>query len=151
VRELNYKTIRYQGHRDYMAFLLTELRLSEERELAKQILERAIPITFQDVVVMFSTVSGWRNGQLVQVSDARRVVNSVAHGENFSAIQLTTASGLCVMLDLHRQGKLAERGLVRQEQVSLETFLGNRFGEHYRSPSASHYNLAMAELGTVPP
>ena len=27
VRELNYKTIRYQGHRDYMAFLISELRL----------------------------------------------------------------------------------------------------------------------------
>lgn len=151
VRALNYKTIRYQGHRDYMAFLLTELRLSEERALAKQILERAVPVTFQDTVVMFSTVSGWRNGQLVQVSDARRVENSVVHGENFSAIQITTAAGLCVMLDLQRQGTLAGTGFVRQEQVSLEAFLGNRFGEYYRAPNASHFNLAMAELGTVPP
>jgi saccharopine dehydrogenase-like NADP-dependent oxidoreductase len=151
VRSLNYKTIRYQGHRDYMAFLLTELRLSEERALAKQILERAVPVTFQDTVVMFSTVSGWRNGQLVQVSDARRVNNSVVHGENFSAIQLTTAAGLCVMLDLHRQGSLGERGFVRQEQVSLEAFLGNRFSECYRAPNASHFNLAMAELASVPP
>ncbi|HTQ08015.1 MAG TPA: saccharopine dehydrogenase NADP-binding domain-containing protein [Polyangiaceae bacterium] len=151
VRELNYKTIRYQGHRDYMAFLLTELRLSEERALAKQILERAVPVTFQDTVVTFSTVSGWRNGQLVQVSDARRIVNSVVHGENWSAIQLTTAAGLCVMLDLHRQGALGDRGFVRQEQVKLEAFLGNRFGEYYRSPNASHFSLAMAELGSVPP
>jgi len=151
VRELNYKTIRYQGHRDYMAFLLTELRLSEERALTKQILERAVPVTFQDTVVMFSTVAGWRNDQLVQVSDARRVYNSVVHGENFSAIQLTTAAGLCVMLDLQRQGVLAERGLVRQEQVSLEAFLGNRFGECYRAPNASHFNLAMTELTSVPP
>jgi saccharopine dehydrogenase-like NADP-dependent oxidoreductase len=151
VRELNYKTIRYVGHRDYMAFFLNELRLCEERELAKRILERAVPITFQDVVVMFSTVSGWRNGQFVQVSDARRVQNASVHGENFSAIQLTTAGGLCVMLDLHRQGVLGERGFVRQEQVSLETFLGNRFGECYRAPNASHFSLAMAELGSVPP
>jgi saccharopine dehydrogenase-like NADP-dependent oxidoreductase len=151
VRELNYKTIRYQGHRDYMAFLLTELRLSEERELAKRILERAVPITFQDAVVTFSTVSGWRNGQLVQVSDARRIHNSVVHGENFSAIQLTTAGGLCAMLDLHRQGALGERGFVRQEQVSLDAFLGNRFGEYYRAPNASHFSLAMAELASVPP
>jgi saccharopine dehydrogenase-like NADP-dependent oxidoreductase len=151
VRELNYKTIRYQGHRDYMAFFLGELRLGESRELAKQILERAVPVTFQDTVVMFSTVSGWRGGQLVQVSDARRVVNSVVLGENFSAIQLTTAAGLCVMLDLHRQGKLGERGLVRQEEVSLDTFLGNRFGEYYRAPNASHFTLAMSELASVPP
>jgi saccharopine dehydrogenase-like NADP-dependent oxidoreductase len=151
VRELNYKTIRYQGHRDYMVFLLNELRLSERRELVKEILERAVPITFQDVVVMFSTVSGWRHGQLVQVSDARRVENSVIDGENFSAIQITTAAGLCAMLDLHRQGLLAERGIVRQEQVSLETFLGNRFGQYYRAPNASHFSLAMADLASVPP
>jgi saccharopine dehydrogenase-like NADP-dependent oxidoreductase len=151
VRELNYKTIRYQGHRDYMAFLLSELRLSESRDLVKQILERAIPITYQDAVVMFSTVSGWRNGQLVQVSDARRVLNSVVLDENFSAIQLTTAAGLCVMLDLHRQGQLGERGFVRQEQVTLDTFLGNRFGEYYRAPNASHFSLAMTDLASVPP
>ena len=87
----------------------------------------------------------------MQVSDARRVVNSVVLGENFSAIQLTTAAGLCVMLDLHRQGKLGERGFVRQEEVSLDAFLGNRFGEYYRAPNASHFTLAMNELASVPP
>ena len=41
VRELNYKTVRYPGHRDLMAFLMNELRLSERRELLKDILENA--------------------------------------------------------------------------------------------------------------
>ena len=146
VRELNYKTIRYQGHRDYMLFLLNELRLCEQRELAKQILERAVPITFQDVVVVFCTVSGWSNGQLVQVSDARKIYNASLHGENWSAIQITTASGVCVLLDLHRQGLLGQRGFVRQEDVSLETFLENRFGTHYRAPAANFFSLATAEF-----
>jgi saccharopine dehydrogenase-like NADP-dependent oxidoreductase len=146
VRELNYKTIRYVGHRDYMAFLLHELRMNESRELLKQILERAIPVTFQDVVVVFCTVSGWRNGQLVQVSDARKIYNSTLNGENWSAIQITTASGLCVMLDLHRQGTFPAGGFVRQEQVSLSTFLDNRFGEHYRARAANLFSLATADF-----
>jgi saccharopine dehydrogenase-like NADP-dependent oxidoreductase len=146
VRELNYKTIRYQGHRDYMLFLLNELRLCEQRELAKQILERAVPITFQDVVVVFCTVSGWSNGQLVQVSDARKIFNATLLGENWSAIQITTASGVCVLLDLHRQGLLGTGGFVRQEDVSLEAFLENRFGEHYRAPAANFFSLATAEF-----
>jgi saccharopine dehydrogenase-like NADP-dependent oxidoreductase len=146
VRELNYKTIRYQGHRDYMLFLLNELRLCEQRELAKEILERAVPITFQDVVVVFCTVSGWSNGQLVQVSDARKIYNATLHGENWSAIQITTASGVCVLLDLHRQGLLGDRGFVRQEDVSLEAFLENRFGVHYRAPAANFFSLATAEF-----
>ncbi|HVT28755.1 MAG TPA: saccharopine dehydrogenase NADP-binding domain-containing protein, partial [Lacipirellulaceae bacterium] len=49
VRELNYKTVRYIGHRDQMKLLVDELRLSEHREQFKEILERAVPVTFQDV------------------------------------------------------------------------------------------------------
>ncbi|HEX6766432.1 MAG TPA: hypothetical protein VF103_13160, partial [Polyangiaceae bacterium] len=146
VRDLNYKTIRYLGHRDYMAFLLHELRMSHSRELLKSILEAAIPVTFQDVVVVFCTVSGWRGGQLVQVADARKIYNSTVQGPNWSAIQITTAAGVCAMLDLHREGKLGATGLVLQEQVSLEAFLGNRFGQHYRSGSSSLFTLQASDF-----
>src|ERR1700753_2337910 len=67
VRELDYKTIRYTGHRELAAFLVRGLRLGERRDLLKDILEHAIPITFQDVVIVFCTASGVRRGQLVQV------------------------------------------------------------------------------------
>ena len=101
VRELNYKTIRYQGHRDLMAFLIRGLRLYERRELLKDILEHAVPVTFQDVVVIFCTVSGQRNGQFVQVSDARKIYGQSIDGEAWSAIQITTAAGICAVVDLH--------------------------------------------------
>ena len=39
----------------------------------KDMLERAVPVTFQDVVVTFCTVVGARNGQLVQITDGRKV------------------------------------------------------------------------------
>jgi saccharopine dehydrogenase-like NADP-dependent oxidoreductase len=136
VTELNYKTIRYQGHHDYAAFMVNELRLGDERKLFKDLLERAIPITFQDVVVIFCTVSGWVDGQLVQVTDARRIYNATLLEENWSAIQITTAAGICTMLDLHCQGKLVERGFARQEQVGLREFLANRFGSQYACGSA---------------
>jgi saccharopine dehydrogenase-like NADP-dependent oxidoreductase len=131
VEELNYKTIRYQGHREYAWFLVNELRLGDERKQFKELLERAIPITFQDVVVIFCTVSGYRDGQLVQVTDARKIYNATLLGENWSAIQITTAAGVCTMLDLHCQGRLATQGFACQEQVGLEEFLGNRFGRQY--------------------
>ncbi|HEX6765202.1 MAG TPA: saccharopine dehydrogenase NADP-binding domain-containing protein [Polyangiaceae bacterium] len=146
LRELNYKTIRYLGHRDYMAFLLHELRMSEQRPLLKRILEEAIPVTFQDVVVVFCTVSGWRAGQLVQMSDARKIYNATVHGQNWSAIQITTAAGVCVMVDLYFSGALGATGVVRQEQVGLEAFLGNRFGQHYRSGTSSLFSLATSDF-----
>ncbi|HWO08848.1 MAG TPA: hypothetical protein VNN80_05190, partial [Polyangiaceae bacterium] len=133
VRELNYKTIRYQGHREYAWFLVNELRLGDERKLFKELLERAIPITFQDVVVIFCTVSGWRGGQLVQVTDARKIYDDHLLGEHWSAIQITTAAGVCTMLDLHYQRRLVSQGFACQEQVGLEEFITNRFGCVYGS------------------
>jgi saccharopine dehydrogenase-like NADP-dependent oxidoreductase len=139
VRELDYKTIRYTGHRELAAFLVRGLRLSERRDLLKDILEHAIPITFQDVVIVFCTASGMRRGQLVQVSDARKIYSHTIGNEHWSAIQITTAAGICCMVDLFATGEMQKSGFVRQEEISLELFLGNRFGRHYESKSASRF------------
>jgi len=133
VRELNYKTIRYLGHCTAVQLLVNELRLGERRDVLKHILESAVPITFQDVVVTFCTVTGQRNGQLVQMTDARKVYHQQISGENWSAIQITTAASVCAVLDLFVAGRLPRRGFVRQEQVDLDAFLANRFGTHYHS------------------
>ena len=91
-----------------------------------------MPITFQDVVVIFCTASGQRKGQFVQISDARKIYGQSIDGESWSAIQLTTAAGVCGVVDLYFDGKLTGSGLVRQEQVKLSEFLANRFGRQYR-------------------
>ncbi len=141
VRELNYKTIRYQGHRDLMAFLIGDLRLGDRRDILKDILENAVPITYQDVVVVFCNVSGWRGDRLVQLSDARKIYNEVSDHEPWSAIQITTAAGMCTAVDLHREGKLPSQGFVRQEDIDFDDFLANRFGKAYDSTIASRFTL----------
>ena len=140
VRDLNYKTVRYLGHCNQVQLLVNELRLSQRRDLLKDILENAVPITFQDVVVTFCTVTGYKNGQLVQITDARKVYHQHLGGENWSAIQITTAAGICAALDLHVSGRLPSRGFARQEQVDFNEFLANRFGRHYETESASKFN-----------
>jgi saccharopine dehydrogenase-like NADP-dependent oxidoreductase len=140
VSELNYKTVRYLGHCDQMKLLVEELRLGEHREQLKGILERAVPVTFQDVVVTFCTVTGWRKGLLVQKSDARKIYHQQIGDELWSAIQITTAAGVCAVLDLHVTGRLPRRGLVRQEDVPFGEFLSNRFGEYYESQMATRYS-----------
>jgi saccharopine dehydrogenase-like NADP-dependent oxidoreductase len=143
VTNLDYKTVRYPGHRHLMHFLLTELRLSERRALLKEILEHAVPGTLQDVVLVFCVVTGWKDGQFLQVGDARKIYSGERFGERWSAIQITTASAVCAMLDLHVQGALPSQGYVRQEEVPLEAFLGNRFGSAYlqQNPSATILKL----------
>ena len=133
LRELNYKTVRYSGHRDRMLFLLDELRLRERRQLLKEILENALPRTLQDVVVVFCTATGQRDGQMVQLWDARKIYHQTHGDEVWSAIQITTAASVCAVLDLHINGQLPQTGFVRQEQVDFDQFLANRFGKQYVS------------------
>ena len=131
VRTLNYKTVRYRGHRNLMFFLMNELRLNDRRALLKDILESAVPITPQDVVLIFCTVEGYKGRHLIEMTDARKIYHGQFMGQTCSAIQITTAASLCAVVDLHAQGKLPTTGFVRQEQVSLDEFLSNRFGAAY--------------------
>ncbi len=111
-----------------------------------------MPVTFQDVVVIFCTVTGQRKGQLVQISDARKIYSRAIDGENWSAIQITTAAGICAALDLHVTGSLSGTGFVRQEQIDLEEFLRNRFGRYYNvsRPMAETTHCVAADAETEP-
>lgn len=131
VEYLNYKTVRYPGHRDIIKTLVQDLRLGTRRDILKDVLETAIPITYQDVVLVFVTVSGKHGGRLTQQSYAKKIYAKEVAGELMSAIQITTAAGICAMVDLMRAGKLPKSGFVRQEEAPLGDFLANRFGKHY--------------------
>jgi len=131
VRNLNYRTIRYPGHAAIMKALLNDLRLRDRRELLRDILENAVPATLQDVVIVFVTVSGRKGGQLVQETYANKIYAREIGGHMLSAIQITTASSLCAVLDLLAEGRLPTVGFVRQEEIALADFLANRFGRAY--------------------
>jgi saccharopine dehydrogenase-like NADP-dependent oxidoreductase len=137
VRNLNYRTIRYPGHAAIMKALLNDLRLRDRRELLRDILENAVPVTLQDVVIIFVTVSGKRGGQLVQETYANKVYAAPMGGRVRSAIQITTAGGICAVLDLLRDGHLPQSGLIKQEEIGLQAFLGNRFGRVYATPAVA--------------
>ena len=131
VETLDYKTVRYPGHRDLMKMLLQELGMQHDQETLKAIFRRSIPLTMQDVVLVFVTVSGERDGQFVQEVFARKIFADRSETNPMSAIQITTAAGMCAAVDLFREGKLPQSGFIRQEQVALPDFLANRFGSAY--------------------
>jgi saccharopine dehydrogenase-like NADP-dependent oxidoreductase len=133
VKYLDYKTIRYPGHRDIAKLMLQDFGLAGKREVMKDILRTAIPTTEQDVVVVFVTASGLKQGVRTQVSFARKVYAQTWAGMAMTGIQITTASGVCAVLDLFMQGALPGTGFIRQEQVALADFLANRFGRAYEA------------------
>lgn len=131
VENLTYKSVRYPGHCAIIKLLVEDLRLARRRDLLKEVLEEALPITMQDVVLVFCTVSGKRHGRLEQESIVRHIHGEEVEGQFLSAIQMSTAAGICAMLDLQATGHLPAKGFVRQEQMPLDLFLSNRFGKVY--------------------
>lgn len=131
VNNLSYQTIRYPGHCQIMKTLLNDLQLADRRDVLKDVLENAVPATMQDVVLIFVTVSGKKDGELLQESYANKVYAQEINGKLHSAIQLTTAGSICAVLDLLANDELPQRGFVKQESISLPQFLNNRFGAYY--------------------
>ena len=137
VRNLNYRTIRYPGHAAIMKALLNDLRLRDRRGLLKDILENSLPATLQDVVIVFVTVSGLKDGHLIQETYANKIYAREMGGRTVSAIQITTASAICAVLDMLSDGALRSVGFVRQEEIALEDFIANRFGRAYAMADAA--------------
>lgn len=131
VKNLNYKSIRYPGHRDLIKFLLHDLQLNKRQDLVKEIFKNAIPAITQDTVLVFNTALGYKNGQYIQEIYTTTVYAAEILGKQRSAIQISTAAGICAAIDLVHNKKLPQSGFVKQEEITLEDFLDNRFGQYY--------------------
>ena len=137
VNTMNYKTIRYPGHCDQIRLLMNGLKLNDDRETLKRILENAVPTTLQDVVVIYAAVTGYKDGQLREENYVNKVYPQVVAGRLWSAIQITTAAGLCSIVDLVLSEPDSYKGFVKQEQFSLPEILENRFGQYYAHGGSS--------------
>ncbi len=137
VRNLSYKTIRYPGHCELMKFLLHDLKLGERPEVVKEIFERALPATDQDRVVIYVSASGMEKGRLVERAFTRVILHREIDGLAWTGIQITTAAGICAMLDLLHEGRVPTKGFVRQEDVKFDDFIVNRFGRWYGDASSA--------------
>lgn len=128
IQNLNYKTMRYPGHCEKVRFLMNELRLNHNRPILKTILENAIPKTYQDIVIIYVTVEGIKEGELSEKSFVKKVYPEVVCGLEWSAIQVCTASGVCAVVDLIIGQENEYKGLVLQEKFAMADILNNRFG-----------------------
>lgn len=128
VKELNYKTLRYLGHRDLMKFLMVDLQLNEYREILKHILESAVPTTEQDRVVMLISVVGKTGGVLSQDSYTKVIPHGKIDGVHWTAIQIATASSAAAVVDLCLTGKIRKTGFIRQEEIDFEAFTASDYG-----------------------
>lgn len=145
IEDLNYKTLRYPGHRDLIRFLLDDLGLRRNQELLTGIFDQEVPMTTQDVIIIYvNAVGAGRRGAesvvpggVQQQSFVKKIRGDTVNGVALSAIQLSTAAGLLAVIELFQRGELP-RGFVKQESISLDQFLATTWGGRvYGDGSAS--------------
>jgi len=147
VKSMDYKTMRYPGHCEQMRLLMNDLKLNHDRATLKRVLENAVPQTLQDVVVIYVAVTGHQDGELREENYVNKVYPQMIAGRLWSAIQVTTASGISAVVDLVLNGGGRHRGFVRQEDFRLLEVLDNRFGRHYAVGSAKEVSASMVVRG----
>jgi len=131
VQTMNYKTLRYPGHCKIIKLLMNDLKLNDDRDTLKRVLEDAIPKTLQDVVLIYVAVTGYKNGELFDENYVKKIYPQKIKNKLWSSIQVTTAAGICGALDIVLNNIKKYKGFVTQEQISLDEFVANRFGKYY--------------------
>jgi len=137
VSALNYKTMRYPGHRDAMKLFLYDLQMKNDRKMAKEILNNALPLVDEDIVLIYAAVEGKVNNTLrrKEFCESYRRIN--LDGKYWRAISWTTACSISTVVDLVSEGKLKSKGFIKQEEIPLTMFLESDFGsmyEKYKDP-----------------
>jgi saccharopine dehydrogenase-like NADP-dependent oxidoreductase len=149
VRRMNYKTMRYPGHCGQMRLLMNGLKLNQDRETLKRILENAVPRTLQDVVIVYVSVVGTQDGELREENYVNKIYPQIIAGRLWSAIQVTTAAGVCAVADLVLSDSSRYRGFVTQESFCLGKVLDNRFGRYYAHGGTNEVSARVIATGSV--
>jgi saccharopine dehydrogenase-like NADP-dependent oxidoreductase len=147
IRTINYKTMRYPGHCQQMRLLMNGLKLNHDRATLKRILENAVPRTLQDVIVVYVSVTGLQEGELREENYVNKIYPQVIAGRLWSAIQVTTAAGVCGVLDLVVSNPADYAGFVTQESFRLKDFMANRFGRYYDHGGSNEISARLVATG----
>ena len=127
VDNLSYKTIRYPGHLNHMKFLFNDLHLKKNKDVLEKLFDKEVPRTTNDVIIFFVKVIGEIEGILQEKTYLRKIYGD----DRFSAIQRTTASGVCSCLEMYFKNQIPKNGFTKQESIVWEDFTANQFGSVY--------------------
>ena len=126
-RSLDYKTLRYPGHYDWVESVEKKLPKDEHlpANLEKVMLEN-IPSVEDDLVLVHASVDGFDSqGRRRMIEKAYFVEPLSLNGKHLRAIQTTTAAPLCESAMMLLTGE--HKGIVLQSAIDPEKFLAGRF------------------------
>jgi len=126
---LNYKTIRYPGHGKLMRFLMYELILKNDKSQLEKILSNAKPPVDDDVVYVYAVVEGWKKKKISRSEFFKAFYPIEIQGKKWRAISWTTAASLAAIIEMVANGKLPNKGFIKQEEISYNEFLKTSSGK----------------------
>jgi saccharopine dehydrogenase-like NADP-dependent oxidoreductase len=135
VRHLDYKTLRYPGHYDWVLQQIASLPAGDAKSRAdhlQKIMEAEVPHQEDDVVVIYAAVQGRDSRGTLRYIDRNYHIKPLEiNGKVLRAIQSTTASALVEAARQLLQGRY--QGPVFQSQIHPEDFMQGLFvGQVYR-------------------
>jgi len=132
VDNIDYKTMRYPGHMSLMNFFFHELLMREQRDIAGQILVNAKPPVEDDVVYVHVSSEGEIDGRLQRKEFVHGYRPIEIAGEQQTAIAWTTSGSVVAVIEMVRDGTLANSGFLKQEDIPLEAFMATPTGSLFR-------------------
>ncbi len=123
VKDLDYKTLRYPGHYDWVANILEAIPEWDNKiEVLENKMLRDIPSVEDDVVIVYSCVTGKdKNGVLKSIEKSYTVNPMKVGTQTLRAIQSTTAAPLAECARILLTGRW--KGVVLQSQLNTTEFL----------------------------
>jgi saccharopine dehydrogenase-like NADP-dependent oxidoreductase len=126
-RHLDYKTLRYVGHYEWVERLVEKLPKDENLPLSLQeVMLQAIPSVEDDLVLVHASVDGFAaDGRRRMIEKAYYVEPLEINGKTLRAIQTTTAAPLCQSATMLLTGNY--KGVVLQSQLDPAEFMNGNF------------------------
>jgi saccharopine dehydrogenase-like NADP-dependent oxidoreductase len=123
VNDLDYKTLRYPGHYEWVETALSTIPRDEDKiKWLERIMLDSIASVEDDEVVIYSSVTGKDSaGRLRRKEKSYKITPSVVGTKKLRAIQTTTASPLCEIARMMISGRW--KGPIYQSQIDTLEFL----------------------------
>jgi saccharopine dehydrogenase-like NADP-dependent oxidoreductase len=128
VKNLDYKTLRYPGHYQWVEETLHEIPMSENRiQRLFDIMLASIPTVEDDVVVIYASVTGkGPQGMLRSYERGIKIYPSKVGTKTLRAIQTSTAAPMCEMAYFLLSGK-GKSGIIYQTDIDPDIFLNGPY------------------------
>lgn len=117
IRQIDYKTIRYPGHYDWIkSWLKADTNPDSKIERLEKYLITNVPLVEDDVIVIYASVSGFdQQGDLRTIQHAQHVYPMIIGGVTMRAIQTCTAAPMVECARLLLSGEY--QGVILQSQI----------------------------------